>query len=989
MNHLTLATKYAMHGNAALIFGMLTVIATTWAMTMTYHKETLKENRQHRRYVHRWVDIFLLSCVAASICIFTLPHLERLSVGFILHTQFLHHAIGISILTWADIFAIPIITLAILYLHHHGAFRKFGNFGQYPSIIFAIILVLIVVLIARQSRLAGPQYHAFVHIDWIVLSILIALPATFMAGIWHNRYLHSKNNEDPHDQDHDLTNISPHELLAQLTVNDKAWQEMKSWFNDTRPITIPENDKFGARRTAKQIANVFAQPINLSNKQGAAIGLIGPFGSGKSSVIEMAKNVYKRKYDKLKDTEQYTDNPTHYPLAFYIPIKTWGIEPETLTHHMLDAAISKLRMHMDTIGFSRLAEHYVQAVNATSVSWLQSLAALLRTHKDPENILKNINHALQAINRQIIFVIEDIDRAELSDSQLRKQHLDLQAMMDHLNECSHFNFIISISQSAFDVNRLCKTRIKLLSIDAELTGAILQAFRYRCLQTALTNNILFPDITENEINRIKNLVPSQSHHMTEENSSKYDYDSVWTHVIPLLCNPRRLTNTLNQTLSAWGKDKELKKLRGEVNFDELLIVETLRTTYPQAVDFIDRIKCNNYSPAEHMKNKEEEKETSNKINKSKTELNLLLKTIDQNDRTHVIEIISHFTGLYSNRGEIRSNGLDSTAQKTKCGRQTDIYWHRLFESYPTQDKHLTDQEILHGVSNWQNDKEHQELPEKLFSDNHYLSKFIHLHKHAHNPNPECILGCKKLRKLLKSIYKYALTKKDHGIHFNQSTSIYQILEIALKDKQRSVDDVFTWYITSVNKEKSSNLSLAVHLLWINEHEDILNPTDVDSVVNTAINSWASSMLTDGKHGYDILFDALPKNTLINIFCLKSFVQYSQTINYSELYQALQLLIDNHPKESAPYIAAMLFDTKTAEHNMYNRGIHDNYLSYTIDFNFVTQLIPQVNDRLAILDIIIARLNYQLTHTQFSDKELKRFYENAISELSLWRSKGAL
>uniref|UniRef100_UPI0039ED6FC7 KAP family P-loop NTPase fold protein n=1 Tax=Clostridium perfringens TaxID=1502 RepID=UPI0039ED6FC7 len=209
-------------------------------------------------------------------------------------------------------------------------------------------------------------------------------------------------------------------------------------------IKSKEEDLLGRKRFAINIAENI---IDYRNNEAITIGLIGKWGSGKSSVINMMKEHITK---EEKEIEFIDFNPWYFSGGnklieefFGVLIYYLGIENNELNklgeHLKLYSLIIKPFSFIPTVG--KLAEGLYGVTKYSS----EAIGEFCKQEKTDINSLKeSINKELKSLNKKIVITIDDIDRLE--NDEVKDIFKLVRAVGD-------FNNIIYVL--AFDEDKVC------------------------------------------------------------------------------------------------------------------------------------------------------------------------------------------------------------------------------------------------------------------------------------------------------------------------------------------------------------------------------------------------------------------------------------------------------------------------------------------------------------------------------------------------------
>lgn len=139
------------------------------------------------------------------------------------------------------------------------------------------------------------------------------------------------------------------------------WATLERWLRSERPA---EDDLIGNRRIAHRLAEYLTA-------YGGTVGLMGPFGSGKTSVVAW-----------LKEEVERVRKPGQ-PEIWFAEQSCWGFEDSGLAvQQVLTRAMEEVSLRADCFSLRSLPEAYRKTFSAGG-DWLRTLADLVLGSTDP------------------------------------------------------------------------------------------------------------------------------------------------------------------------------------------------------------------------------------------------------------------------------------------------------------------------------------------------------------------------------------------------------------------------------------------------------------------------------------------------------------------------------------------------------------------------------------------------------------------------------
>ncbi len=227
-------------------------------------------------------------------------------------------------------------------------------------------------------------------------------------------------------------------LAKNITLfQDSETTDINDWFQDEKPITLLSQDRLNREQLVNRLCIVITSKIKSDTR---GIAIIGPFGIGKSSIINMT----------LTELQM-----THHN---FIPCKidTWGTysSEEQIQKYFLEQIIKSLGKITSTTRLSGLPSKYINALKGVKSLWLDVLP-LFDNQSSPDSQLSEIDALLSMLDLRIILIIEDLDRNKDASSMLNS----IAPLIDRLNHNSNFRLVLSIGEkidSPEITNRICR-----------------------------------------------------------------------------------------------------------------------------------------------------------------------------------------------------------------------------------------------------------------------------------------------------------------------------------------------------------------------------------------------------------------------------------------------------------------------------------------------------------------------------------------------------
>ena len=175
---------------------------------------------------------------------------------------------------------------------------------------------------------------------------------------------------------------------------------------DDKPINSPDEDKFGFKPLAETIADMIS---NMKAPEGTVFAINGPWGSGKSSLINLVRNHFPNDGDlKIVDFNCWWFSGSEALTIAYFRELYSAMEPSLTwkTRMPLKIALSKLGRYLSLVNvgiagkiISTIGKIFVQATTV-------------------ESLHKKLSCALADMDSKYLIIIDDIDRLSPDEAML-------------------------------------------------------------------------------------------------------------------------------------------------------------------------------------------------------------------------------------------------------------------------------------------------------------------------------------------------------------------------------------------------------------------------------------------------------------------------------------------------------------------------------------------------------------------------------------------
>ena len=641
---------------------------------MTKEKYKIKHMKA---VIYRWIALFALSIVAILVC--SLFDRQLLAFANTLEKLFSDRN------SWVSVAIAVMFTALFWYILGRLGGACFSGFFTKKTIcnppvwIFGVLSFLFYLCMELFLFKEGEYYRSYV----IAMAMSITI-GTFALGGGITKIVNFIVCENTEGSRRAKTDIDLDSNAPNFDEIIKDPNMLIEWIQKEEPVEKPSQDYFDMNVFAKRIAYILKRtPIKT-------IGLVGSYGSGKSSILNMVK-CYIESSKKLKGDTYAPDSLDLYPSRDIIicQVSGWGFQEGMAAQHVLQKAIKQLEKHTDCLSITTLPARYGKAIGDSGNVLARIIGAILCGWQSPFDILKKLDVLLSRIEKRMVIFLEDIDRNTRPEVFFN----EISALLEGLKGLQNVTFVLAIGEEHRGKEVLIKIseHIETLpSMPQRQVIEICKTFRDYCLGMLNTNvrGILYGD-KEDQIGWDRSYIAEYIAQYEDYLKKPIDY------LLKILINPRVTKAALRRTLQTW------QNLYGEIDFDDLLMTNVLRSGATEAFIFVNENINMIRSLSSYVSGSSEAKK---RCDKNRAGLQEELKKATENvkwDFEAANELINYlFPGWddsMSNRNITSSESLKNP-QKVYNSEPTD-YWGRLCREQVAIDE-IRDQEVINSLTMW-------------------------------------------------------------------------------------------------------------------------------------------------------------------------------------------------------------------------------------------------------------------------------------------------
>jgi hypothetical protein len=329
------------------------------------------------------------------------------------------------------------------------------------------------------------------------------------------------------------------------------------WLCNEGPISSAASDRLNHAYRAERVATALLTERIPGTRLMQTVAIRGPYGSGKSSLVNMVK-------ERIAGRR-----------VVFVDVSCWGFENSTRAReYVVKRCVEELSERADCLALRGLPQHYVGALSASG-SWGASLASLFNQPKSPRDQLTRFEPILSALDLQLVVVIEDADR---NGEDFDPTHIE--AMLHDFRSIQRLSFVLTVDATrGFEFPKIAEVIEFLPAMPKHAVMEHLDRVRKE-----LRDGKEFIDPPDYSVG-VPQLRPEALVEDPEAEQSRWmrfsrHYPTWPSSAAELISTPRKLKSVMNALRRDWPS------LRGEVDIDIWIMVTLLRHCTPGVFTFL-------------------------------------------------------------------------------------------------------------------------------------------------------------------------------------------------------------------------------------------------------------------------------------------------------------------------------------------------------------------------------------------------------------------
>ena len=420
---------------------------------------------------------------------------------------------------------------------------QWSTYAWYPPLWFSLVLAC--ALAAGMDCLPVDIRPSTERLHWHQIDVILPIVAVFLAAMLLRQVPRPSplpSSARSHRNTNETTSVA-------RSPGTWCWGRIRDWISaGEHPITDDRHDLFARAPVADRIAR--------SLQEGRSVALLGAYGTGKSSIL----NLVRAKLAQGSNT------------TIVANLDVWAVpRPEDVPRLALEQVVDALDHHVDTLGLRNIPVTYQRLVAALP---MRNVSMILRLQAEGDSLaeLQRLVPTLEVLNARLVLFIEDVDRLT---RRFDTRHL--QRLLWGLRAVPRVSFALAFDPGKgpnIDFSKLCDTMELLRPMEYEHVGAI--------LVNAVNHwRRAYPDM-DARLDSRGSILRLEYH----QAGGIYEYlrrvvpASPLHHLVALLQTPRRLRQVLRRVDLIW------QQLHGEADLEEIIILTAIREAATPVYEFL-------------------------------------------------------------------------------------------------------------------------------------------------------------------------------------------------------------------------------------------------------------------------------------------------------------------------------------------------------------------------------------------------------------------
>ncbi|MGR3301678.1 MAG: P-loop NTPase fold protein [Candidatus Scalindua sp.] len=345
-----------------------------------------------------------------------------------------------------------------------------------------------------------------------------------------------------------------------LKLNEIIKNATNNKSGSDEPIYSIDENRFSEHEVTARRILLRLKSGKLADEKNPNIALIGPYGSGKTSICNLVEYIHNDESSKAECNN-----------LLFCRFEAWQyLTTDGAVKGLIDLIVGKVEEYVDCSGLESIPDRYLDALKACPSRWTDLFTSLLRKRQDSDDIVKSIQNVLLRIGKRIVVFVDDFDRLESKSEET--QHA-IAASLNQLQNLSNVQYILCVGpmRDGTGADLLKLTRFQELMPQVE-TDDIRKSIK---------------KIRDDAIREESNLFCPWS--LEKDDQLQYSLDGIPFNttlifqLVELIKTPRELKSLECETQKIWNDG-----LKGEISWYDLLLMNMLKISEPGVFEWVMR-----------------------------------------------------------------------------------------------------------------------------------------------------------------------------------------------------------------------------------------------------------------------------------------------------------------------------------------------------------------------------------------------------------------
>ena len=418
-----------------------------------------------------------------------------------------------------------------------------------------------------------------------------------------------------------------------LRLREDSRSRARDEYTDDEPIhTLEENAFPEYEVTSRRILD----RLNIgkdTGRKGPNIAVIGPYGSGKTSLCNLIEDISKKNRDR-KSSKQIV----------FCRFEAWEfLTADAAVRGLLDQIVSKVKKLVDCSRLGFLPEEYLDSLRACPNGWFGMIADILRKRRNPEEVIRTVQDVLLRIGKRVVVFIDDFDRLE---SKSKETQQAIAASLNQLQNLTNVQYILCVGPmregAGADLLKLTQFQELIPKVRGEKVIERMRTLRDEAIRGE--QSMYYPW----DLKKVSTNDPLQYYIHREELNT-----TLVSQLVNLIETPRQLKAVEHEIREKWNGG-----LKGEISWYDLLLMSVLKVGELGVFEWIMREPQAFFGEKVRIKEptEDEKADTKNEIESRIREL-IELKTKKRLElvRQVLFELFPNFMKSFGDIGHLMSH----------------------------------------------------------------------------------------------------------------------------------------------------------------------------------------------------------------------------------------------------------------------------------------------------------------------------------------------